>query len=512
MIIFKKSSIWLGGLATCFILVIMVAAVMNNSSLKSADFFVNRLIAIAYFVGVALISWRLTRILIAKQKSNMVIFLVIGFLTMIKIPLLFFGKFSPISDFYGYFDFAQQISSGVTWHEMWTAGALGINILWPHVINISWLFSVPLNFFNGAFIVDQLASVLLSGLNVFLLYILLTKMFPKQLALFTALMFYFMPAYWLYSLLDAPESIFLTFFLGAILSFGNGLFVKYRILAKNYFYIAFSLILLTVANMIRPIILVWIIVIVFWGLFSIRDKQSKGLKRRGLIIMIYALAFGAFNVGSTQFYRFVYGIDIAPQTVAQSYSLAVGTNVKDGGQFNDRIAQSVVQTLRKNKDNQQRYREIKRDMTKITVQNFKDIQKVGPTNFLWRKVTHLMQESYGTDWLLYNLSSKDQSYYYKKITPIASVISVIYFEIILGITLILTACQLILIFNRKLLHTGNLNTLLLGFLMLDGFFLSSMIFEVQGRYQIVLYIPVMLLFGIGCNFIGSLIANRGLHQ
>ena len=38
-------------------------------------------------------------------------------------------------------------------------------------------------------------------------------------------------------------------------------------------------------------------------------------------------------------------------------------------------------------------------------------------------------------------------------------------------------------------------------LLLDGFILGSMLFEVQGRYHAILYIPLVLILGIGVKML-----------
>lgn len=119
-----------------------------------------------------------------------------------------------------------------------------------------------------------------------------------------------------------------------------------------------------------------------------------------------------------------------------------------------------------------------------------------------------MQEEYGTNWILYNLSAKDPNHYYKRLIPFTSVMSVIYFDMLLLMTIGMAAMFLIAVFDRRILKSGDLNSLLFGSLLLDGFFLASMIFEVQGRYHIVLYIPVMLLFGMGCKLIYKVMMNK----
>lgn len=54
--------------------------------------------------------------------------------------------------------------------------------------------------------------------------------------------------------------------------------------------------------------------------------------------------------------------------------------------------------------------------------------------------------------------------------------------------------SLIFIFQKKLIHRLPItNNIFYLSLMINGFIFGSMIFEVQGRYHVILYLPLVLL-------------------
>lgn len=61
---------------------------------------------------------------------------------------------------------------------------------------------------------------------------------------------------------------------------------------------------------------------------------------------------------------------------------------------------------------------------------------------------------------------------------------------------------LILIFRKQVQKEFmTLNHLFYFSLLLNGFIIGSMLFEVQGRYHIILYIPLVMILGAGARIL-----------
>ncbi|MCH4170486.1 MAG: glycosyltransferase family 39 protein [Lactobacillus sp.] len=495
----RKIGLSIAGLVAIALLVWDLLATLQTPGFKAHMGTTRVLVAVLLSTAVILASWFLTKFL--TKKSRLIIFMTILVLVLLK--FIFVARFpmAPTSDYWNYHVFASYNVLGMTWSKMWTQGYLNTNIIWPHVINISWFYSVFYSFFRPNYLVAQGVSVLLSGVNAILLFSLCQHFVSKRAAIFAALIFYAIPAYWLYTMLNGAEPIFLTFLLGALICYHRAMYAKgAQVTIEHYFYFGFSLLLLFLANMVRPIALVWIVVVVVFSIFRLKTAKKEFPRRIWFNPLAFALIFVLLNLASTPIYRVLYGLPFASSSVLNQYSLAIGTNVKTGGTYAGGIRRQVDQDLnQKDLPLAKRFDKVTIDMQKISKHNIQTLnQSSGWLPFLRAKTINLMSEDYGSNWILYNLKYKsDQKYYYQHLSPFLTVYSTIFFVILLvlaGLVLLLSPW---LVYRRRYLHTPDLNRLFYGLLLWDGFMLSSLIFEVQGRYHIILYVPLLLIIAWG---------------
>ncbi|WP_251897797.1 hypothetical protein [Lactiplantibacillus paraplantarum] len=126
--------------------------------------------------------------------------------------------------------------------------------------------------------------------------------------------------------------------------------------------------------------------------------------------------------------------------------------------------------------------------------NLKQVQpQMG--NFANQKMQGFIREDYGYDWSLYNLSNHsgllNHSWFH--LAPILITSATVYWQIMLIIALLSVLIGLGLQWHQHYLN----RYLLMGALLLDGFTLSALPLEVQGRYHIILYLPVLMLMTCG---------------
>lgn len=232
---FKKAAIWLATFVTLAIVIVMIAAVFQSEDFQShrstSTIVWAGLLSLAVITGAGVLAYYV------RRRNNLFIFTLIMGLTALKLIVLVKFPLSPTSDYFNYHSFAQNLVAGLTWHKMETTGLLGDNMLWPHVINISWFFSVFYSFFFSNIVVGQLVSITLSGVSAFLIYVLVKKILVKPVAVFAALVFQAIPAYWLYSVINAPESFFLVFLLGAVICYYDALYTVNDTFTRNYFFL-----------------------------------------------------------------------------------------------------------------------------------------------------------------------------------------------------------------------------------------------------------------------------------
>lgn len=503
--IIKKAAIWLAALAALLIVLLMTGAIFQSRTFKLHNS--SSAIAAAILLSGAVIVAAGAAAHYLRHRNSLTIFAVLMVLSIGKLIIMVNFPIQPTSDFYTYHSLAQSVVSGNTWQKMLTDGTLGDNILWPHVLNIAWFFSVFYSFFTNSIIVGQLVSITLSGVSAFLIYVILRKFLDQRVAIFAALLFYALPAFWLYSILNAPESFFLVFLLGSVLCYYDALYTVNDTNTKNFFYLALSLLLLFLANMIRPVVLVWIIVIVLVSLLGLPSQRISG-KRLLARAAVFAVLFSGLSAAAIPIYRMFYGIDLAPGAVLQNYSIATGTSVTTGGQYNATIRRTVDKILdQPHQSRNTRYQRIIRQMGAITSNNLHTIKRTGVTAFVWQKVKNYMDENYGADWLLYNTQGSTAKRFTATVLPFVSVYAVVYFAMILLLTASAITAQLVMMWRRPGLSNRAINLLFYGTLAVDGFFLSALLLEVQGRYHIVLYLPIIVLLALG----GQLISQQ-LHQ
>ncbi|KRL14773.1 glycosyltransferase family 39 protein [Schleiferilactobacillus perolens] len=495
----KKTAIWLAALVAFLLLVLMIWATLQTAQFKTYN-------QLQTVTGASLLS--LAGLGLAgglayflKNKNSLIIFIVIMLLTALKLIFMIRYPATLTSDFWTYDNLAKSVVGGTTWQQMLSAGTLGNNILWPHVLNIAWFFSVFDSFFIPSTITGQVVSIILSGISIFMLYMLLGKFLAKSVAIFAALLFHFIPAFWLYSILNAPESFFLVFLLGSFIFYYDALYTVNKTHTRNYFYLGCSLLLLFLANAIRPIVLVWIVVVLFFSVFSVASERIS-FRRLLTTTAIFALTFSLLTAVSVPLYRVIYGINFAPATVEQHYFFATGTSVATSGAYNAKIRNETDRILgKKDMALDTRYHQITDRMTAISTANLTAIQRTGPMNFLWKKTINLMSEDYGANWFLYNTAGKTSGAYFNQILPLGVASSVVYFVLLLLLAAASVLWQLVLMLKKSALTHMDINSLFYEVLLLDGFFLSSLIFEVQGRYHIVLYLPIVILIALGGQLI-----------
>ncbi|POD88960.1 hypothetical protein S101258_00309 [Lactiplantibacillus plantarum subsp. plantarum] len=119
-------------------------------------------------------------------------------LTLLKLPLIAGLKIQPTSDFWNYHTLAAFSAQGLTWKQLWQQGVIGNYVLFPHALNIANGFSLAAAFGGDNYFVSQLINISCSLFDMLLIYWLVARWLSRQLGIAAALIFYCIPAYWLY--------------------------------------------------------------------------------------------------------------------------------------------------------------------------------------------------------------------------------------------------------------------------------------------------------------------------
>ncbi|WEE34600.1 hypothetical protein PWO93_07615 [Lactiplantibacillus paraplantarum] len=443
------------------------------------------------FIGITIGfgSWWLSR-----HQTSWLVATLFG-LTLLKFPLVIGLKINPTSDFWNYHTLAVFSAQGLTWTQLLHRGTIGNYVVFPHALNIANGYSLAAAFGGSNFFVSQLINIGCTLVDMVLIYWLVARWLSRQLGIMTALIFYWIPAYWLYgSLLNGGEPFFLTSVLLMMYALTRALVpLPTTTLTDRHLYLALAIVATIVANMLRPIMAVWLIALSLMAiilLFTVGRHyryQYRQLMIYGGVVL--GLLFTATNIDS-----WLYGFKVAPSRAETLYSLATGTDVKSRGTYSPTLQTTVSHELRAAPTLTQAYPRITRTMTTALQTNLKQVQLQMGT-FANQKMQGFIREDYGYDWSLYNLSNHsgllNHSWFH--LAPILITSATVYWQIMLIIALLSILIGLGLQWRQHYLN----RYLLMGALLLDGFTLSALPLEVQGRYHIILYLPVLMLMTCG---------------
>lgn len=501
---FKRRVLQIGQTITLVIAIALIGWLMvataANGKTSGRLLNLSLLWASLIFVGIVSSIIFLTTWLQSKGASWLVA--VFGGLTLLKIPLLFILKIKPTSDFWNYHTLAAFSAQGLTWKQLLTDGSIGNYVIFPHAINIANFFSFGAAFWGDGFVVSQLINIGCTLLDLFLLYWLVSRWLTRALGIAAALIFYWLPAYWLYSsLLNGAEPIFLTCILIAMLALTN--LVKPLETAspsERWLNLGLAIVASFVANMVRPIMLVWLIALGLIVLGAWLQTTTRPEKRVLKQLWLFTGVMALLMMMSPTIYSWLYGFKVAPNQVSTSYSLATGTSPKTTGAYDDAIMAKVTHELKIQPVTAKAFPKITTQMQQATQQHLKALSKTGQWRpFLTQKMQKFMAEDYGYNWILYNLdpaqSQRPVMQWWLWSRGFWNWLALLYFEALLGTALISGLLGLWLLFFKQVNYLNQY--FLYVTLLLDGFTISSMLVEVQGRYHIILYLPLILLIICG---------------
>lgn len=356
-----------------------------------------------------LIFWcvfRISRVL--QNKSLFIFILILLALSLIKIAFIALYAMHPIADYANYHTLAFAKASGVAW----TKKMIGMNLFFPHVLNIATFFSIPYSLIGTNFATAQFINVFLTFFDAIFIYVLGKRYFNKRAGIIAGLLFSLIPAYFMYSVLDGAEPIFLTAVLALMICFNT--FMNHDQNADIDQWVAsfrnMSL-LAIIAYMIRPTIGIWIVMgIIYLGFVRYPFKLNNSFKlTRAGYFLGFTLLFMLFAAFSTNIYSQIYKLPFLNNSVNDRYSLATGTSLKTNGAYNAAIYDRLEKDLKSADSTSSLNKQATNDMTKIAKQNIATISKKNDwLNFISSKYAAFSNEDYGYNWILYNTWQKNK--------------------------------------------------------------------------------------------------------
>lgn len=417
-------------------------------------------------------------------------------LTIPKFLLIYFFKIKPASDMYSYSVIGGSSASGDSWKWLYLHNGLDLNTLFPHVIHISSTFGWIDRFFINRPLTIQLFNLVITLITAVLFYYLGRQIGHHFIGVLAALVFYLMPNYYIYSVLLGAEPLWLLCLTIAMLCFNRWRLGHWSMTNGYYWsWLSLTIIFLTFAQLIRPIVLIWALAFVIFTVFTIHDNHVATHSRTrtahqlsGCLLIL--TVFLVFMTTSPKIDRQIYHIPFTTHT--SLYSLVVGSNYHAKGMY-DPILINQLEKINHHCPRSQRDRKMVALLRKQLSHNLRSLQQHHQwLSLLTIKNRIISQPIYGLQLFKQNTRQVDGHPFANNLkTPFSR----LFISFNFGFQMILNALAILSLLvdwpNSKHWRIGN--GLLLMAIILDGVLIASSLVEVQSRYQVSWYLPMIIL-------------------
>ncbi|WP_288530503.1 hypothetical protein [uncultured Secundilactobacillus sp.] len=415
-----------------------------------------------------------------------------------KLGLIFLLPIKPQSDMWSYNFEARMLLARFSWQDLFNKHWLDFSVISPHVFHISstfhWIYWLTFSHYQ----VIQLVNIVLVAFCSWLIFVLLRQIVSRTAGLIGGLIFFFIPSNYVYSCLMGAEYFQLTAFLLALLGL-------YRLIISNHgrFWRAalWIIVCLLLVNFYRPTGVVILMAIGLWLVFRIATNKMSWQRRLLMVVLIVGPVL-LVDQQSTNLDRLAYGIPIADRSVETAYTLATGWNRESSGMYNYDIVNRIEAINRSQQSTAQKFASMQAYLTDNWHKNLSaTLHRRELLAFLQTKLKILVNGNFGFNFFF--VENQVRLKYYKidrdqwrsPITAFTTAFQLVLFTVLLGTSLV----GLLMAWSQYRSWRVQ-NGFLLMNLLLDGLVLSSLLVEVQPRYQIIWYVPMALLAGAGISY------------
>lgn len=238
-----------------------------------------------------------------------------------------------------------------------------------------------------------------------------------------------------------------------------------------------------------------------WLVFRIGGNQA-GWRKRLLMVALIAGPVLLVDQQSTNLDKLAYGIPIADRSVETAYTLATGWNRNSSGMYNYDLVNRIEEINRSDQPVAQKFTTMQDYLTDNFHKNFSTTLHRGELlTFLHTKLKILVNGNFGFNFFFVENQAQLNRYHVNRdqwrspVTAFTTAFQLVLFTVLLGTSLV----GLLMAWSRYRDNRVQ-NGFLLMNLLLDGLVLSSLLVEVQPRYQIIWYVPMALLAGAGIAY------------
>ncbi|WP_057863649.1 hypothetical protein [Lentilactobacillus diolivorans] len=465
-------------------------------------------IYITIFIGVLI--WILTRRLSNHYAGWLALVLLV--LTIPKILGIFYFKLIPASDMWTYETLANLNATGASWPTLYAKGMLDLDSLWPQVLHIATTFGLIYRLFHVHLVVLQLLNIAATFLDALLLYYVIKPFGGSRVGIAAALIFYLTPAFYIYSVLIGAEPLWLLAVLLSFKFFNDLLLPRLRIGRLRYLMTIVGITgFLYLAQLLRPIIMIIVIAMILYGLFSFGQSESAqawSRKQRLLSLLIIAISFITLTQFSTKIDQAIYRVPISNSIVGMKYTVATGSNSATKGQYDHNMILKLEKINHSQISAPNKFNQMDAYLAKKIKHNLATVIKNSNLpKFIFTKSQILLQSGYGFRLFWIDTHPVTHNHIPSHIKSISNSISAASQIGIQGLAFTVAILDLIYMCyygsKSKRIHFRTLNGLFFMEILLIGLFIASLLVEVQDRYQVALYIPIIGIISNGISLLNQ---------
>jgi len=450
-----------------------------------------------------------------KRTSSLYFVLLLFLLSLPKLLIIFLLKLTPKSDMWTYDLEAKMRLAGYSWNYLFEKGWLDISNISPHVFHIASFFRAFYWLSGMNLMIIQLTNVVLCALCSYLIYSIVKFFFNNSSGLLASLLLFFSPSNYVYSCLIGAEYIQMFAILVSIYFYIRILDIKnISSIKRKVFFMILSLIALLIAESIRPNMIVYASAMFIFGIFSIKSGNTLTMKQAKVLITLFFCLFCLFSFNSNKIDRLIYQMPIANRSVETNYTLATGFNYETKGMYSSDIITNLEKINHANLTPDTKFMLWNHFLTKKRKDNYNFLKT---HSLFWELFKHkldiLLDSRFGFKLLYFSF----EDYFNEKnnILPTFYNEALLVFCFVYQQLLLLSISVLTLLSLIHLRYMSNEYTVCFFAAIVNiGVLLSSILVEVQPRYQMSMYVPWMLSIGFSYGFLTSRVlkSDRKLQE
>lgn len=230
---------------------------------------------------------------ISKNHRNALL-IILSLAFFLRILWIFAVTTQPFSDFELMFKCGGDFAKG----EYWIFKGTSYMGRFTHLTAFTIYLGLIQKYFSNALLIIKIINVILSTINVFLIYLISNELFDsKEKSLCVSLISCLFPPFIFYNSVACSENIAMPFFLASVY-----LFILVVRSKKSPMWFLFAGALLSIGNIFRAVGIVLLIAYIVYLIIYWSKKKDYPILLLATGILHYSLIYGKFNSDKSRYY------------------------------------------------------------------------------------------------------------------------------------------------------------------------------------------------------------------